>query len=71
MLVLYIFAALIAAGTTILFALLKQFALVQWSWVWVLSPIWVLWILLLVAMIIAYISIAISDKKEKARRSGL
>ena len=71
MLILYIFACLLSAATTLTFTLLKLYHVVQWSWLLVLSPIWILWILFIVVIGATCIVLAIQDRKEKARRSGL
>ena len=40
---------------TIVFIVLKLLGVITWSWVWVLSPIWISLILALIVMFIAII----------------
>lgn len=42
---------------TVAFVLLKSLALIDWSWVWVLSPLWI-YILGYVILIIVFLVIA-------------
>lgn len=35
----------------IMFIVLKIFGLIQWSWLWVLSPIWIIGILAIISSI--------------------
>lgn len=37
----------------ILFIGLKLGSVINWSWVWVLSPIWISWLIFIVAFLIA------------------
>lgn len=39
----------------LIFIVLKLVGIIDWSWVWVLSPIWIGWIISLVLIIIIYI----------------
>lgn len=36
---------------TIVFIVLKLCKVITWSWVWVLSPLWITWLLVLVVLI--------------------
>ena len=39
----------------LIFITLKIFGLIDWSWVWVLSPIWISIVFIVVIVLIAYI----------------
>ena len=54
------FAGLLA----IVFIVLKLCGVISWSWLWVLSPIWISWILLLIVLIIVGIAMLIIKLKE-------
>lgn len=45
---------------TLVFIVLKLLGKISWSWLWVLSPIWIGAILVLLAIIIAVIVAAVS-----------
>lgn len=47
---------------TIVFIVLKLCKIINWSWVWVLSPIWISAILATLLLVILIIIIAILDK---------
>lgn len=51
----------------IVFIVLKLCGVISWNWVWVLAPIWIPWVLLLLALIITLIIAAIGDKKDGNR----
>ena len=40
---------------TIAFIVLKLCGVINWSWLWVLSPIWISILLVIVAFVIAYV----------------
>lgn len=46
----------------IVFIVLKLCKLINWSWLWVLSPLWIPTVLLIVVAIIATIVIKIKEK---------
>ena len=48
---------------TIVFIVLKLVGVINWSWWWVLSPIWISWGIGLVALLIVFIVILIEDNK--------
>lgn len=54
------FAGLLA----IVFIVLKLCGVISWSWLWVLSPIWISWILLLIVLMIVGIAMLITKLKE-------
>ena len=57
---------------TIVFTVLKLCGLIHWSWVWVLSPLWI-GMLLSVIIIIIYIAILYHEDKNTyttKRRTG-
>lgn len=39
---------------TIAFIVLKLCGVISWSWLWVLSPIWITWLLVLIIIVIAW-----------------
>ena len=45
---------------TIVFIVLKLLGKISWSWVWVLSPLWISWAVSLVILLIAVIIAAIT-----------
>ena len=49
---------------TIVFIVLKLCGVISWSWLWVLSPIWISWILFLIALVIVVIAVLITKLKE-------
>ncbi len=57
-------AAMIPFVLSILFGLLKIFGVIDWSLLWILSP---LWISLIIALVISVIGIVmtIADKRNK------
>lgn len=54
------FAGLLA----IVFIVLKLCGVISWSWLWVLSPIWISWILFLIVLVIMAIAMLITKIKE-------
>ena len=50
------------SGLTLLFIYLKMTSYIDWSWLWILSP---LWISLLVAILIATIILFLGKKEFK------
>lgn len=40
---------------TIVFVVLKLVGVINWSWIWVLSPIWISWIIGIIILIIVTI----------------
>lgn len=49
----------------IIFIVLKLCKVINWSWLWVLSPLWISTILAIVCFIISVIIITIRIKKNK------
>ena len=47
----------------IVFIVLKLVGVINWSWWLVLSPIWISWVIGLVALLIVFIVILIEDNK--------
>ena len=37
---------------TIVFIILKILKVINWSWIWVLSPIWISWLLVILLVIL-------------------
>ena len=54
---------------TIVFITLKLLGKITWSWVWVLSPIWISTILWVDILIIALIAAEISRRRRYKRRN--
>ena len=52
---------------TIVFIVLKLMGIINWSWLWVLSPIWIPWALVIVVAVILAI-IAAFKQKERSRK---
>lgn len=52
----------------IIFVVLKLCGLITWSWLWVLSPLWVSIILIMVIYAIAILSVIISFVKEECKK---
>ena len=47
---------------TIVFIVLKLTGYIDWSWQWVLSPIWITALLVIVILIIVFLVMLIADK---------
>lgn len=57
----------------IIFVVLKLTGLIHWSWLWVLSPLWISIILIAIIYIVATASVLISAvraEEEKRRKYG-
>ena len=50
---------------TIVFIVLKLIKVISWSWIWVLSPIWISFALGLIIFIVTFIIGSILEKKER------
>lgn len=50
---------------TIAFIVLKLLGKINWSWVWVLSPIWITLSLYILTIIITFIVIFIQEKRRR------
>lgn len=55
---------------TILFIGLKLTGYVNWSWVWVLSPIWLPSVIVIVVFVLFLVFRLLKDAIEKKRRGG-
>lgn len=44
-----------AGVLTIVFIVLKLTNFIEWSWLWVLSPLWISWIVVIVILIVVFI----------------
>ena len=53
----------LAAVFAVVFIVLKLTGLIEWSWVWVLCPIWISVLLDAVIVLIAFIAAWISERK--------
>lgn len=53
------------SALTLLFIALKLLHKIEWSWVWVLSPMWISFVL---AVILVLVSAAISVKEAEEKR---
>lgn len=52
----------------IIFVVLKLCGLIHWSWLWVLSPLWVSIILIVVIYVTAMVSAFISLLREECKK---
>jgi hypothetical protein len=50
---------------TIVFIALKLIGIINWSWLWVLSPIWINVVVVVLILVIAYVCIVIKETKGK------
>ena len=48
---------------TIAFVVLKLLGVINWSWIWVLSPLWISFIIIAVILIILFIALVWSRNK--------
>ena len=55
---------------TILFIGLKLTGYIDWSWWWILSPIWITLIIVLAALLVAVIYALIDAYIQKRKRNG-
>jgi len=59
---------------TIAFIILKLCKVIEWSWVWILSPLWIsaglLILFLIVVGIIYFIYLCVQEKKLKNKKEG-
>lgn len=55
---------------TIAFIVLKLTKVISWSWVWVLSPIWISAAIAALIIVIAFILIALEERKNEKKRYG-
>ena len=55
---------------TILFIGLKLTGYIDWSWWWILSPIWINMIIVLTALLVAVIYALIDAYIQKRKRNG-
>lgn len=53
---------------TIIFITLKLLGVIHWSWVWVLSPMWGGFVLMLIIAIIGIIGIIGTEAKQKKKK---
>lgn len=53
---------------TVIFVVLKLCGLIDWSWWWVLSPLWISFGLALIIVVIIFGGIAIIDLVERGNR---
>lgn len=51
---------------TITFIVLKLCGVIAWSWLWVLSPLWITWAIALLVILVLYIS-EVWDRPSKDR----
>jgi hypothetical protein len=49
---------------TLIFITLKLTGFINWSWWWVLSPLWISFGLLLVLLIVVFIAVVVFGKKD-------
>lgn len=47
---------------TIAFIVLKLCGVIAWSWVWVLAPLWISWLLVLFILIVTCVAVWLRDR---------
>lgn len=47
---------------TIVFIVLKLTGVIEWSWFWVLSPIWISFVIAIVILLIIFIFVVVLDR---------
>lgn len=60
----------LASVLTIIFIVLKLVGVINWSWWWVLSPLWINAILVAVIFVIIFVVYFIADERWKKGRRG-
>lgn len=50
---------------TILFIALKLTKVIAWSWIWVISPIWISVLIYVIGFLITFIILTIKEKRNK------
>ena len=58
-------AVVLSALLTVVFVTLKLFNVINWSWWWVISPIWIYAAICLLLIIIVVIFIKFADEEDK------
>lgn len=56
-------------GLTLLFIALKLTGVVAWSWMWVLAPLWIPWLVILIILFIAGAALVISAMLDTPRKT--
>ena len=55
----------------IIFLILKLDGIIDWQWIWIFSPIWIMWIIkACVCIVVAIVSFAIKQKYKPHFASG-
>jgi len=49
---------------TIAFIVLKLVGVIDWSWIWVLSPLWISFALFIIVLLILFIPVAIINNRR-------
>ena len=49
---------------TIVFIILKLLGKINWSWIWVLSPLWISFAIFFILLIVLYMVYKIKDRKR-------
>ncbi len=47
---------------TIAFIVLKLCGVIAWSWVWVLAPLWISWVLALFILVVTCVAVWLRDR---------
>ena len=50
---------------TIAFIVLKLVGVINWSWIWVLSPLWISFALFILVLLVVLLPIAIFNKRNR------
>lgn len=53
---------------TILFIALKLTGFIDWSWLWILSPIWILVAVVVLIVVCAVVILEIKDRRKRAAK---
>lgn len=61
-----IWIATFVVTLTAIFVVLKSVGIVSWSWVWVFSPLWGTYVILLILMSVC-LALAVRDSKRKIK----
>ena len=61
---------LLSTVLTIVFVVLKLVGVINWSWIWVLAPLWISFLLFVLLIIVCIICLVIIDKCED-RKYGI
>lgn len=61
-----IWVASLVVTLTAIFVVLKSIGIISWSWVWVFSPLWGIYVILLI-LISVCLTLAVRDSRRKIK----